>query len=109
MCWDKNDMKRNYLVMVNAPIHTPVKVRELIESRGYKCLNLLPYSPFLNPIEEFWSKIKAGVRRSALTADNQLSDRICEAVQMVTQANCQAWIRHAVSFFSRCKREDINR
>ena len=87
---DRNDMKGNYLVMDNAPIHTPVKVRELVGSRGYKCLYLPPYSPFLNPIEEFWSKIKAGVRRSALTADDQLSDRICEAAQMVTQANCQA-------------------
>ena len=55
--------------MDNAPIHTPVKVRELVESIGYKCLYLPPHSPFLNPIEEFWSKVKAGVRRNALTAD----------------------------------------
>jgi hypothetical protein len=105
---DTNDMKGYYLVMDNAPIHTPVKVRALVEGRGYKCLYLPPYSPFLNPIEEFWSKVKAGVRRNALAADDQLSDRICEAVRMVTQADCQAWIRYAVSFFSRCKREDIN-
>jgi DDE superfamily endonuclease len=81
---DRNNMKRHYLVMDNAPIHTPIKVRELVESAGYKCLYLPPYSPFLNPIEEFWSKVMAGVRRIALTADDQLSDRICEAVQMVT-------------------------
>jgi hypothetical protein len=31
---DRNNMKGHYLVMDNAPIHTPVKVRELIESRG---------------------------------------------------------------------------
>jgi transposase len=105
---DRNNMKGHYLVMDNAPIHTPVKVRELVESRGYQCLYLPPYSPFLNPIEEFWSKVKAGVRRNALTADDRLSDRICESVQMVTRADCQAWIRHAVSFFPRCKREDIN-
>jgi transposase len=86
-------MKGHYLVMDNAPIHTPVKVRELIESRGYRCLYLPPYSPFLNPIEEFWSKVKAGVRRNSLTADDRLSDRICESVQMVTRADCQAWIR----------------
>jgi transposase len=96
---DRNNMKGHYLVMDNAPIHTPVKVRELIESRGYRCLYLPPYSPFLNPIEEFWSKVKAGVRRNSLTADDRLSDRICESVQMVTRADCQAWIRHAVSFF----------
>ena len=105
---DTNDMKGHYLVMDNAPIHTPVKVRELVEGRGYKCLYLPPYSPFLNPIEEFWSKVKAGVRRNALTADDQLSDRICKSVQMVTRADCQAWIRHALSLFPRCKSEDIN-
>ena len=31
-------MKGNYLVMDNAPIYTPVKVRDLIESRGYNIL-----------------------------------------------------------------------
>ena len=41
---DRNDMKGHYLVMDNAPIHTPLKVRELVESRGYKCLYLPPYS-----------------------------------------------------------------
>jgi transposase len=56
---DRHDMKGYYLVMDNAPIHTPTKVCDLVESRGYKCLYLPPYSPFLNPIEEFWSKIKA--------------------------------------------------
>jgi hypothetical protein len=39
---DRNDMKGHYLVMDNAPIHTPVKVRELVEGRGYKYLYLPP-------------------------------------------------------------------
>jgi hypothetical protein len=37
---DTNNMKGHYLVMDNAPIHTPLKARELVESRGYKCLYL---------------------------------------------------------------------
>src|ERR1700731_4176229 len=105
---DRNNMKGHYLVMDNAPIHTPVKVRELVESRGYQCLYLPPYSPFLNPIEEFWSKVKAGVRRNALTTSDPLCDSICESVQLVTQADCQAWIRHAVSYFSQSTQEDTN-
>src|ERR1700757_948426 len=64
---DRHNMKWHYLVMDNAPIHTPVKVRDLIESRGYRCLYLPPYSPLLNPIEE--------------------------SVNKVTRADCQAWIR----------------
>ena len=84
---DRNEMKGHYLVMDNAPIHTPSAVRDSIESRGYKCLYLPPYSPFLNPIEEFWSKVKAGIRRNALKTDDRLSDRICESVNKVTIAN----------------------
>ncbi|KAG2215655.1 hypothetical protein INT45_008403 [Circinella minor] len=55
---DENGMKGRYLVMDNAPIHTNKSIEQLIEHRGYKCAYLAPYSPFLNPIEEFWSKVK---------------------------------------------------
>jgi transposase len=100
---DRNNMKGHYLVMDNAPIHPPLKIRELIESRDYRCLYLPPYSPFLNPIEEFWSKVKAGIRRNALSATDILSDRICDSVQKVSRSDCQAWIRHSLSSFARCK------
>jgi transposase len=50
---DRNDMNGNYLVMDNAPIHSSAKVRDQVESRGYKCFYLPPYSPFLYLIEEF--------------------------------------------------------
>jgi hypothetical protein len=83
----------------NAPIHTPLTVYELVESTEHKCVYLLPYSPFLNPFEKAWSKVKAGVRRNVLTADDRLSDRICEYVQVVIRIDCQSWIRPAVSFF----------
>ena len=63
---------------------------------------------FLNPIEEFWSKVKAEVRKNALTTDDILSGRMCESVQMIIQADWQALIRQAVSFFPRCKRGDMN-
>ena len=47
-----------YLVMDNALIHTNSGTRKMIDNRGYKCVYLPPYSPFLNPIEEFWSKLR---------------------------------------------------
>ncbi|KAJ2559164.1 hypothetical protein EV175_000462 [Coemansia sp. RSA 1933] len=49
------------------------------KSRGYKCLYLPPYLPFLNPIEEFWAQVKSSMWRTALAADDILSDQICEA------------------------------
>jgi transposase len=49
--------------MDDAAIHKTVKIHEAIISRGYIPLYFPPYSPFLNPIELFWSKVKAGVKR----------------------------------------------
>lgn len=73
---DQNGMTGRYIVMDNAPIHKSPEVAKTIESRGYRLAYLPPYSPFLNPIEEFWSKVKAGVRRDTLTMNSNLSDRI---------------------------------
>ncbi|KAG0749715.1 hypothetical protein G6F62_011135 [Rhizopus arrhizus] len=82
---DKNNMKGQYIAMNNAPIHKPKVIKTLVEERGHKCIYLPPYSPFLNPIEEFWSKVKAGVRRTPLTADDRLTDHICESAGKVTK------------------------
>lgn len=105
---DKNNIKGQHIVMDNAPIHKPKVIKALIEERGHKCIYLPPYSPFLNPIEEFWSKVKAGVRRTPLTADDRLTDRICESVRKVTKKDCKGWIEHTKSFFEKCLNEERN-
>jgi hypothetical protein len=43
---DRNNMNGHYLVMDNAPIHTPAAVRASVAIRGCKCLYLPPDSPF---------------------------------------------------------------
>jgi transposase len=40
-----------------------------------------PYSPFLNLIEEFWSKVKSSIKRYALEADDNLTDRIITSIR----------------------------
>lgn len=50
---DSNDLRGQYIIMDNAFIHKNASIRQLIESQGYKCIYLPPYSPFLNPIEKF--------------------------------------------------------
>ncbi|KAL0184679.1 hypothetical protein M9458_020375, partial [Cirrhinus mrigala] len=57
---------------------------------------LPPYSPLLNPIEEFFS-----ARRSLLHA----MDAACEDI---TGDHCRGWLRHSHRFFPRCiARENI--
>ena len=84
---DRNGMNGQYLAMDNAPIHTPAEICDLIESRGYKCLYLPPISPFVNPIEEFWSKLKLVLEEVHCLRLNILSDRICESVQYVNRSD----------------------
>ncbi|CEP16601.1 hypothetical protein [Parasitella parasitica] len=93
---DKNNLRGFYIVMDNAPIHKPNKVREYIEKRGFKCVYIPPYSPFLNPIEEFWSKVKFGVKRTPFDTGDTLTARIMESCSKVTQEDCiVGWIKHS--------------
>lgn len=50
------------VVMDNASFHKSKRSKELIESVGCTVLFLPPYSPDLNPIENFWSKMKKWIR-----------------------------------------------
>lgn len=94
--------------MDNASIHKKPEIQKLIEERGYKLAFLPPYSPFLNPIEEFWAKVKAGVRRSRLSTKDILSDRIKESSNLVTLSDLEGWVKHSVSFFERCLAGELN-
>lgn len=47
----------------NASFHQSPKIRALLASVGCKLLFLPPYSPDLNPIEHWWSALKARIRK----------------------------------------------
>ncbi|GAA5811079.1 hypothetical protein MFLAVUS_004508 [Mucor flavus] len=53
------ELKGFYLVMGNA--HEDID--NLVTSRGYRCIYVPPYSPELNPIEQFWAIVKNSVKR----------------------------------------------
>jgi transposase len=72
-------MKGHCLVIDSAPIHTLVDIAKYVESRCCRCVNLPPYSPELNPIEQFWSVVKSKVKRNKLLETETLMTRISEA------------------------------
>lgn len=92
--------------MDNCKIHHTAFVVEAINSREYKPLFMPPYSPFLNPIEECWSKIKSNIKRNPLDESFTLKPRIVEACKTVTVDNCLGWIRHSESFWDKCIKGD---
>lgn len=53
---------RSVLIMDNAPFHQPDRIQELCNDAGVKLLFLPPYSPDLNPIEEFFAELKAFIK-----------------------------------------------
>jgi transposase len=55
--------KNSVLVMDNASFHHSERIREMCEEAGVKLVYLPPYSPDFNPIEEFFSELKAYIKR----------------------------------------------
>src|SRR5688572_20694459 len=62
------------VIMDNVSVHKVAGVREAIEARGAFLFYLPPYSPDLNPIEQFFSKLKAILRKTAAKSDQAPMD-----------------------------------
>lgn len=75
--------------------HKSVRARQLIEEAGAELHFLPPYSPWLNPIEECWSKVKALLRSAAAWTLDALRKAITDAVEAVTPEDAKAWFKHA--------------
>lgn len=60
---EDESMQGDYLVMNNAQIHKSQPMIRKIESKGYRVMYLPPYSPELNPIEQFWAIVKGKMKR----------------------------------------------
>ncbi|GFF55645.1 transposase [Aspergillus lentulus] len=54
---------RSVIIMDNASSHQTERVKQMWLSAGVKLLYLPPYSPDLNPIEEFFSDLKQFIKR----------------------------------------------
>lgn len=94
--------KGHYIVMDNAPIHTHLDIEKYIEQRGYGCVYLPPYSPELNPIEQFWSVCKSKLKREKLLKEETLTSRITEACNNIYISDLQGFCRYSVSKFNDC-------
>ncbi|KAL3973888.1 glutaminase [Sarotherodon galilaeus] len=87
------------VVWDNVSFHHAQLVQEWFQTHPrFMTLYLPLYSPFLNPIEEFFYMEHVSLLQA-----------MCEACGDITAEQCQAWIRHARRFFPRClNNEDIH-
>jgi len=92
-----------YLVMDNASNHKNIAIANMITERGYRYIYLPPYSPELNPIEQFWSVLKSKLKRSKLLEKETLSLRIKEASREIELSSIQGFIGHSMKRFDDCR------
>jgi transposase len=83
------------VIMDNVSIHKVAGVREAIEARGATLYFLPPYSPDLNPIEQFFSKLKAMLRKAAATSINSLWAVVGSSLKDFSPRECAAYLVNA--------------
>ena len=87
--------RRDIVIMDNLPAHKVAGVIEAIEALGASVLYLPSYSPDLNPIEQFFSKLKALLRQAAERTIPNLWRRIRLLLRTVCPGECANFLRHA--------------
>ncbi len=76
------------MVADNLSSHKVAWVHEAVTARGAQIILLPPYSPGLNPIKNFFAKLKALLCKAAERHFDALVDRIKIILQSVTIEEC---------------------
>ena len=80
------------VILDNLSSHKVAGVEEAITATGATLLYLPPYSPDLNPIEKFFSKLKALLRKAAKRDINALWMEIGELLKSVSPSECTNYL-----------------
>jgi transposase len=51
------------IIINNASFHHSGRIKQMCDDKGVKLMYLPPYSPDLNPIEEFFTELKAFIQQ----------------------------------------------
>jgi len=83
------------VIMDNVSVHKVAGVREAIKARVATLVYLPPYSPDLNPIEQFFAKLKAILRKAAARSIKDLWTVIGSCLKLFSRRECAAFLAHA--------------
>jgi len=83
------------VIMDNLSSHKVAGVRQAIEATGARLLYLPPYSPDLNPIEQFFSKLKALLRKAAARTVDALYAAVASALTACDTSECANYLANA--------------
>src|SRR2546428_3462890 len=90
----KSLQKGQIVVMDNLRVHKTARVRQLIEEKGCQLRFLPAYSPDFSPIEEAFSKLKTGLRRSKARTREALEEAIAHGLLTLTSQDAHGWFEH---------------
>ena len=79
------------VVMDNLPAHKLASITPLIKAAGADVLNLSPYSPDFNPIEQWWSQLKSFLRCFSPITTKMVDTLIATALDLVNPQHLQNW------------------
>lgn len=79
------------VVMDNLPAHKVEEIKPLIESVGASVLYLSPYSPEFNPIEHWWSQLKAFLKQFSPKNASVVDGLIKIALKLVNPKHLKNW------------------
>jgi transposase len=82
------------VIMDNLAAHKVDGVRQMIEACGARLVYLPPYSPDLNPIEQYFAKLKAFLRKAKERTIETLWRRIGRLLDLAPQ-ECVNYLRNA--------------
>ncbi len=83
------------VIMDNLGSHKGKAVRSAIRAAGARLFFLPKYSPDLNPIEQFFAKLKHWLRKAAGRTVDAVYDAIGPILDRVTSAECANFFAHA--------------
>ncbi len=83
------------VIMDNLGSHKGKAVRRLIRSAGAKLFFLPKYSPDLNPIEQFFAKLKHFLRKAAARTVEAVCLAIGEILQAFSPEECANYLTNS--------------
>jgi transposase len=83
------------VVMDNLAAHKVAGIEQAIRAAGASVLYLPPYSPDLNPIEQFIAKLKALLRKAAARTKEALWTAVGDALEHCSPEECRNFLANS--------------
>lgn len=83
------------VILDNLSTHKNRKARDMIRQKGAKIWFLPPYSPDLNPIEQFFAKLKAFLRKAQGRSITEINEMIKKILRDRSQTECSNYVKNS--------------